>query len=117
MEYVKERSYVVENLAEAALAHHVCATESDYPQKKRKRTTCATDDVIAKAEVIMTNFKPSEYMSAVRYSDVSWDKALRCSLVYEEIRLKDSFIEGLHQLVRFSMRTCGWYITMRHLRV
>lgn len=78
--------------------------------------TYTTDDVIAKVEAEVTNFRQSKHTSAVRYSDVLCDKALRCSLFYDEARLK-TFIETLRESVIFEMRTLWRHIEMRRPRV
>lgn len=106
------------------------ATENDDPQKERKLTTYsqvgssliatyATEDVIAKEEAEITNFKKPEHMSAVRYLEVLFENALLCGRVYEEARLKRYFIEQLHGLVRLSMRTYsgGVHIRARRCKV
>lgn len=66
-------------VAKVTLAHHVCATERDDPQKEEKLTTYyqvvnyvpatyAAIDVKLGAEAEITNFKHLEHMSAVRYA-------------------------------------------------
>lgn len=105
----------MKNPSKVTLAHRVCAMQNDDPEKEEKLTTClqvlnyliaiyATDDGIAKREAEITNFKKPEYISAVRYSEVSLEKGLRCGHVHDKARLYGVFIKGLHDLVRFSLR-------------
>lgn len=44
-------------------------------------------------------------MSITRYLQYLLEKAIRCGLIIDEVRLKSSFIEGLHYLVNFCMKT------------
>lgn len=87
--YEREAKWLLQQLTKvptkAALSHRVSATENGYPQKERKYTKyCqvvnhllavhATDDVKAKEEAEIKNFKELECKSAVRYSEVLWEK-------------------------------------------
>lgn len=44
-------------------------------------------------------------MSVVRHPGVLGEKALPCGRVYKESRLKEVFIDGLYQSVRYATRT------------
>lgn len=77
--------YFMEDPARAALVHLACATENDDIQNEGNLTAhgqvvnyrlapSVTDDMIAEAEVETTNFKHTEHMSAVRYSEVLREK-------------------------------------------
>lgn len=105
-----------EDPAKASLAHQVRAIENDDHQREEKLNSSCTSvnyllltkvikDVIAEAEAKIMNFKEPEYTSAVRYSEVLSEKALRRRYVYKEGRLKGFFTEWLHDSVRFSMQT------------
>lgn len=102
--------------AKVAFAHPVCTTENDDLQSERKLTTfCqvvnyllatyAIEKVIAKEGAKITNFKQTKQLSAVRYLEALWEKALHCARVYEEARIKGVFIKVMHESLRFSMRT------------
>lgn len=65
--------YFMRDQIKSALAHRVCATKEDDPQKERKLmtyckvvsyliATYASDDVMANAEADITNFKQPEGM-------------------------------------------------------
>lgn len=47
-------------------------------------TIYATDDVITEAEADILNFKQTQSMTAMCYSQQLWEKALRCGKVYHE---------------------------------
>lgn len=78
--------------SKAALTHRMCTTENDDPQKEGNMTTyCqvvnhrlvtyATDEIIAEAEAKITNFEQPDYIFAVGYPEVLWEKALSCGRV------------------------------------
>lgn len=67
--------------------------------------TYETEDLIPEAEAAIKNFKQRKHTSAVRYSEVMWEKAVRCGRFDEEACLKKVFIGGLHEPVRLSMRS------------
>lgn len=106
--------YFIKEPAKAPLMHRVCLTDKDSQQKGKLTTYCqvvnyllvtyATDDEIAKAEAGIMQFKKPERMSATLFSELLWEKALRCGRVYNDARLKALFIEGLHTSIRLSMR-------------
>lgn len=90
--------------------------KEDDPQHERRLTTCCqvvdcllaiyySHDVIAEDEAEITKFKQREQMFAVGYSEIPWEKALRCGCFYYESRVKGVFIERLHKSIRFSMST------------
>lgn len=102
--------------AKGALAYLVCVLGSTGTGKERKLTTnCqfvnrsltahGLDDLIAKAKATIGNLKQPNNVSTARYSEVLYKKTLRCGRVYEQESLKKLSIEGLHELVRVSLRT------------
>lgn len=97
------------------MGHRVCATKEADPRKEGNMTTdCqvvsfllatyATDDVLTVLKANVANFKQLEGMPVIRYSEVLWENALRCGLVYRESRRKGVFINGLHKSTHFAMR-------------
>lgn len=52
--------------------------------------TYATDDVMAKTEIEITNLKQLEFMSTERYSERLWEKTLRCGCFCENQVLNNS---------------------------
>lgn len=84
--------HFIKDPAKAALAHRVCAPGGEQHQLEGKLTsyceivsylleTYATGDVTAEAETDITSFEQSENMTAIRYAEVLWEKALRCGRV------------------------------------
>lgn len=61
--------------------------------------------MIGDAEVAIINFKHFEYISALRYSELLRERALRCGSVSFEESRKNDFEEWLHKSVRFAMST------------
>lgn len=57
--------------------------------------TYATDNVIAEAEAGITNFKQPARSTAVLDCEAVLEKALRCGMTYNGLRLKRIFVEGL----------------------
>lgn len=107
--------HLMKDPVKAALAHGVSATNEDDPQQEGNFTTYCqvvkyllanypTDDFMAETEVDMANFKQPEGMFSVPYSQVLLEKALHCGHLYDELRLKEVFVEGLHDSIRFLIR-------------
>lgn len=106
----------IKDPAKAALAHRVRAKKEISAQEEGKLTrycqvvnylvgNYASDDAISGVDAEVTNFKQPEKMSVERFSEVLWEKALRCGPLYDESSLKGVFIEGLNESICFSMGT------------
>ena len=57
--------------------------------------TYATDEAISEAVGDVTSFRQSSNMTEEVYSNHLWYKALRCSTVFSDRRLKSLFFERL----------------------
>lgn len=60
-------------------------------------TTYAIDVIITEAEIGNVSLKQPARQSALEYVQPFWSNALRCGPIYDEYRLKATFIEGLIQ--------------------
>lgn len=120
-------SNVYDDPAEAVLAYRVCATKEDDPQQEGELTshchlvsyelaTYATKDFIEEAEAVITTFKQPGRISPVRYSEVIWEKALRCGRVYDVSRLKGLFIKEVHKSFVFQWKSTGMHTKMHLYR-
>lgn len=54
---------------------------------------------IAEAEVAINQFRLGDRVSPPEYSQELWSKNLKCGTVYDEVRLKVIFIEGLQESI------------------
>lgn len=89
----------------AALSHHVTSEKRNHGQEGELTTNYlvasylfephANDDIQADAGAEITCFKQPAGMTAVHYSEVLCQKALRCGMVKNKSKLK-----------RFSLKTC-----------
>lgn len=64
----------------------------------------ATDEVIAEAYNEVINCKQAATMTELRYSQLLWDKALRCGTVFSDLRLKSLFADGVSEVIRAQVR-------------
>lgn len=58
-----------------------------------------TGDVIAKAGAEVANLKEPVLMTAIQFSEALREDVFRCRGIYNEPRLKEIFIEGLHSSI------------------
>ena len=64
----------------------------------------ATDEVIAEAYNEVIGCKQVATMNELRYSQLLWDKALRCGTVFSDLRLKSLFADGVSEVIRAQVR-------------
>lgn len=59
-----------------------------------------TGDIIVEADRNIMNFKQPTDQGALEYTQALWTKAIRRGPVYDEYRLKGTFIEELRESIR-----------------
>lgn len=84
-------------LSSSSQAHKEGGLTSYCHVVKYLLATYGTDDIIAEAEMDMMNVNERDGWSTVKYAQALSTNALRCSPIYDEHPLKDTFIAGSNE--------------------
>lgn len=107
--------YFFRETARAAFSHVETADSISHQQESKLTTYCQlasifpetypTSDVIAEAEANIKRLGKTANMTAVSYTETLWEKALSCTMVYNEPRMKRIITECLCLSICYSTRT------------